>query len=129
MACSASGGNSDGDALFADFAVPGFWMRVNQLVGGRVSGAAKKDGDEEVMDGLGRGEVPGGARADVAGLEIGDGGDGERDAGAGDAHVDFDGPVEVETGLGVVPPRAVGLRQEWQAARTHALDSLRNGLK
>ena len=36
----------------------------------------------------------------VAGLEVGDGGDGEGDAGAGDVYIDF-GAFEIEARLGV----------------------------
>ena len=93
------GGDGDDDALFADAALPGF-DADEPGVGGRVGGAAEEGGDEEVVDGLGGGEV--GVEPDlVGGLEVGDLGDGEGDAGASDADVDlWAGEVEAGGGLG-----------------------------
>ena len=92
------GGYGDGDAFFADLALPGF-DASEPILRGRVGGATEEDGDEEVVDRLGGGEV--GMKPDlVAGLEVGDGGNGERDAGTGDVDIDS-GAVEIETRLGV----------------------------
>ena len=75
MACWASFGDGDADAFFADLVVPGL-DAGEPVVGGRVGGAAEEGGDEEVMDGLGGGEI--GVQPDlVAGLEVGDVGDGQ----------------------------------------------------
>ena len=69
------GGDGDGDALFADFFVPGLDLG-EPVVGGRVGGAAEEGGYEEVVDGLGGREV--GVQPDlVAGLEVGNLGDGQ----------------------------------------------------
>ena len=92
-------GDGDGDALFADFFVPGLDLG-EPVVGGRVGGAAEEGGDEEVVDGLGGREV--GVQPElVAGQEVGDLGDGEGSAVAGDVDVDF-GAGEIEArGVGV----------------------------
>ncbi len=88
------GGHGDGDAFFADFFVPGLDLG-EPVVGGRVGGAAEEGGDEEVVDGLGGGEV--GMQPDlVAGLEVGNLGDGQGTVVAGDVDVDL-GAGEVET--------------------------------
>ncbi len=91
-------GNGDGDALFADLFVPGLDAE-EPVVGGRVGGAAEEGGDEEVVDGLGGREV--GVQPDlVAGLEVGDLGDGQGFAGAGDVDLDLGaGEVEARGGL------------------------------
>ena len=91
--------NRDGDALFADFFIPGLDLG-EPVVGGRVGGAAEEGGDEEVVDRLGGREV--GVKPDlVAGLKVGNLGDGQSAAGSGDVHVNF-GAGEVETrGIGV----------------------------
>ena len=91
-------GYGDGDALFADLFVPGF--DADEPVVGRWVGRAAQEGrDEEVVDGLGGGQV--GVQPDlVAGQQVGDRGDGEQDAGAGDADIDL-GAGEVEAGLAV----------------------------
>ena len=99
-------GDGDGDALFADFFVPGLDAE-EPVVGGRVGGAAEEGGDEEVVDGLGGREV--GVEPDlVAGLEVGDLGDGEGAAVAGDVNVDL--------GAGEVEARRVGV-ESWGRAR------------
>ncbi len=68
-------GDGDGDAFFADFFVPGL-DPGEPVVGRRVGGAAEEGGDEEVVDGLGGREI--GMEPElVAGLEVGDLGDGE----------------------------------------------------
>ena len=91
------GGDGDGDTLVAHLALPGF-DAGEPVWRGWVGGAAKENGDEEVVDGLGGREV--GVKPDlVAGLEVGDGGDGEGYAGAGDVDIDF-WAFEIEAGLG-----------------------------
>ncbi len=88
-------GDGYADAFFADLGVPGF-DAGEPVVGGWVGGSAEEGGDEEVMDGLGGGKI--GVQPDlVAGLEVGDVGDGEGAGVAGDT--DFDaGAGEVEAG-------------------------------
>src|SRR5262249_20810820 len=50
------GGNSDGDAFFAHLLVPG--LDSGEPVGGRgIGGSAEEDSDEEVVDGLGSGQI------------------------------------------------------------------------
>ena len=92
-------GYGDGDALVTDFFVPGLDLG-EPVVGGRVGGAAEEGGNEKVVDGLGGGQI--GVQPDlVAGLEVGDLGDGQGAAAAGDVDVNF-GASEVETrGVGV----------------------------
>ena len=92
-----AGGDGDGDALFADFFFPGF-DADEPVVRRGVGGAAEEGGDEEIFNGLGGRQV--GMEPElVAGEEVGDGGDGERDAIAGDVDVDL-GAGEVKAGLG-----------------------------
>ena len=79
-------GDGDEDALFAHVLLPGLDAR-EPVLGRRVGVAAEEDADEEVLDGLRGWEVRVQPDA-VAGLEVGDLGDGEGDAVAGDAHVD-----------------------------------------
>ncbi len=101
-------GDGDGDALFADFFVPGLDLG-EPVVGRRVGGAAKEGGDEEVVDGLGGREI--GVEPEfVAGLEVGDLGDGQGAASAGDVDVDL-GAGEVET-RGVPAWRGVQRKEE-----------------
>ena len=92
-------------------------MRVNQSSGGGVCGAAQKGDDEEIFDGLGGWKV--GVKPDlVAGLEVGNGGNGERDAFAGDLYVDL-GAGKIEARLGTGRGRENGQqkrKQDEQAA-------------
>ena len=79
-------GHGDEDAFLADVLLPGL-DACEPVLGRRVGVAAEEDADEEVFDGLGRREV--GVQPDaVAGLEVGNLGDGEGDAVARDADVD-----------------------------------------
>jgi len=108
-------GDGDEGALFADFFVPGL-DADEPVVGGRVGGAAEEDADEEVMDGLG-GRKVGMEPELVAGLEVGNAGDGEGlgyavGVGTGDADVDF-GADEVEAGVGT-RAEGRGEEEEWQ---------------
>ena len=81
------GWDGDGDAFFADLFLPGF-DAGEPFIGRWVGGAAEEGGDEEIFDRLGGREI--GVQPDlVAGLEVGDGGDGERDAGAADVDIDL----------------------------------------
>jgi len=92
-------GDGDEGALFADFFIPGF-DADEPAIGRGVGGAAEEGADEEVVDGLAGGEV--GVQPDaIAGLKVWDGGDGERDAVAGDANVNA-GAGEVEAGIDCV---------------------------
>ncbi len=94
------GGNGDGDALFANVFVPGLDLG-EPVVGGRVGGAAEEGGYEEVVDGLGGRQV--GVQPElVSGQEVGDLGDGQGLAGAGD--------VDVNLWAGEVEARRVGAK-------------------
>ncbi len=94
------GGDGDGNAFVADFLVPGLDLG-EPVIGGRVGGAAEEGGDEEIADGLGGGEI--GVEPElVAGLEVGDLGDGQSAAVAGD--------VDVDLGAGKVEARGVGVK-------------------
>ena len=72
------------------------WISENQLSGGGLVVPRRKAADEEVVNGLGGGQV--GVEPDlVAGLEIGNLGDGQGFARAGDVDIDL-GAGEVEAG-------------------------------
>ena len=96
------GGDLDEDAFLADLGVPGF-DADEPVVRRRVGVAAEEDADQQIFDRLRGGQV--GVQPDaVAGLQVGDRGDGQRLAGAvggeaGDADVDA-GADEVEAGVG-----------------------------
>ena len=86
-------GDGDGDAFLADVFAPGFDFE-EPVVRRRVGGSAEEGDDEEVVDRLGVGHV--GVEPElVCGLEVGDVGDGQGFAVAGDADFQF-GTGEVE---------------------------------
>jgi hypothetical protein len=91
------GGDSDERALLPDMLVGGV-DAGEPVVGRRVGGAAQEADDHEVFDRLGGGQV-GMDPEPVTGLQVGDLGDVERFAGAGDADVD-PGAGEIEARIG-----------------------------
>ena len=109
------GGDGDGDALFADLLVPGLDLG-EPVIGGRVGGAAQEGADEEVVNGLGGGEV--GVEPDlVAGLKIGNLGDGQCFACAGDVDIDL-GAGEIEAcGVGGVEQGATAEERQREFQR------------
>ena len=88
-------GDGDGHAFGANMLVPGL-DAVEPVVRGRVGGSTEKDGDEQISGGLGWGQIGMEAKC-VARLKVGNRGDGQGFAGAGDADIDL-GAGEVEPG-------------------------------
>jgi hypothetical protein len=79
--------NRDGDAFFANFFVPGLDIE-KPVVRWRIGSAAEEGGYQEIVNGLRRGQV--GAEPElVSGLEVGNLGDREIAAAAGDVDINF----------------------------------------
>ncbi len=96
-------GDGDGDALFANLLVPGLDLE-EPVVWRRIRGTAQEGRDEKIVNGLCGWQV--GAHPDlVSGLEIGNLGDGQSFARAGDMDVHL-GSGEVEAGRVCVEQRA-----------------------
>jgi len=90
------GGDDDEGTFFANFFIPG-GNADEPIVGWRVGGAAQEDADEQIVNGLCGREI--GMQPDaVAGLEIGNRGNGKRGAVAGDTDVDAR-TGEIEAGV------------------------------
>ena len=102
------GGDGDEGALLADLGVPGL-DAGEPAVGGRIGGAAEEGDDHEVVHRLGGGEV-GMDPELVAGLQVGDLGDGQGEVAAGDADLEL-GTGEIEAGA-VGPCLFRGRQQE-----------------
>jgi len=109
------GRNGDEGAFVADFLVPGL-DTDEPIVGWGIGGAAEEDADEQVVYGL-RGREIGMEPEFIAGLEVGDGGDGEGSVATGDADVDA-GADEVEARVGGV--QREGEQQERQEEQAGA---------
>ena len=94
-------------------------MRKNQSSGGRVGVAAEEDADEQVVHGLGRRKV--GVNPEfVAGLEIGNGCDGEGLAVASNAHINL-GADEIKARVGSETQSAAAKEEKGQQQKSNAL--------